>query len=430
MHINDKFEPEYSTNAKDVQTSILKIFDEGLEALQNVVLLEQKLLPQLFKSNQKLHLKVPVRPRERPEKPDPANKRQLPDPNTWIYEAFTNLQSRLSETLEPLDQYLSTLKKYSNEFKLDPLAIIKTMDDEENPPEADVLKKDVLLHQKEAARLMLEIPDSIIVSMFQVNVGTIRDEICKKHQMIAEQEIELIAKMAKRMANATIDSFYKINDKINSSPNNIEELSQIRDFMGSVPSEIEKLDVSIKQGMQVYAILEEFKYTFAEEDDYDKQWRLYGSPNDTKAVIGRQIAALEKEKDKFVNLMQQEQGDFDGKVAEIASKVTSFTQYVEMDNFEEIAQNARDVKAKLDWGIENAKMYNNRECLTGQDETNYDNINATVKDFEPFYNLWTTTDQWKKSHHSWLNDGFDQMDAVALEEIVENAEKTMNKVIR
>jgi dynein heavy chain len=95
--------------------------------------------------------------------------------------------------------------------------------------------------------------------------------------------------MAKRMANATIDSFYKINDKINSSPNNIEELSQIRDFMQSVPSEIEKLDVSIKQGMQVYQILEEFKYTFAEEDDYDKQWRLYGSPNDTKSVIGKQI---------------------------------------------------------------------------------------------------------------------------------------------
>jgi len=65
-----------------------------------------------------------------------------------------------------------------------------------------------------------------------------------------------------------------------------------------------------------------------------------------------------------------------------------------MENFEDIAANARDVKAKLDWSLENGKMYNNRECLTGQDETNYDNITATVKDFEPFYSLWTTTDQW------------------------------------
>ncbi len=55
--------------------------------------------------------------------------------------------------------------------------------------------------------------------------------------------------------------------------------------------------------MQVYKILEEFKYSFSDDDDYEKQWRLYGSPNDTKSVIGRQMAALEKEKDKFVNLM-------------------------------------------------------------------------------------------------------------------------------
>lgn len=135
---------------------------------------------------------------------------------------------------------------------------------------------------------MKEIPDSIIVSMFQINVGTIRDEICRKHNMIAEAEIEIIAKQAKRMANATIDAFYKINDKINSSPSNINELAALKDFFDTVPAETEKLDVQIKQGMQVYAILEEFKYTFAEEEDYDKQWRLFGSPNETKSQIVRQ----------------------------------------------------------------------------------------------------------------------------------------------
>lgn len=76
--------------------------------------------------------------------------------------------------------------------------------------------------------------------------------------------------MAKRMANNTIDAFFKINDKINSSPKDIEELSQIRDFMQSVPAEIEKLDGQIRLGMQVYGILEEFKYAFADEEDYDK----------------------------------------------------------------------------------------------------------------------------------------------------------------
>jgi len=37
------------------------------------------------------------------------------------------------------------------------------------------------------------------------------------------------------MANSTIEAFYKINDRINSSPKDIEELSEIREFMLSVP---------------------------------------------------------------------------------------------------------------------------------------------------------------------------------------------------
>ena len=91
-----------------------------------------------------------------------------------------------------------------------------------------------------------------------------------KHVKIANDEIELLSKIAKRMANNTIEAFYKINDKINSSPKDIEELSSIRDYMASVPQEIEKLDGQIKLGMQVYKILEDFKYKYHDEEDYDK----------------------------------------------------------------------------------------------------------------------------------------------------------------
>jgi hypothetical protein len=40
--------------------------------------------------------------------------------------------------------------------------------------------------------------------------------------------------------------------------------------------------------MQIYQILEEFKYSFSDEQDYDMQWRLFGSPLDTKMYVERQ----------------------------------------------------------------------------------------------------------------------------------------------
>jgi hypothetical protein len=59
--------------------------------------------------------------------------------------------------------------------------------------------------------------------------------------------------------------------------------------------------------MKVYGILEEFQFEFPEAEDFDRQWRLFGSPGDTKDKMSKQGNYLDKEKDKFVNIMQQDQ---------------------------------------------------------------------------------------------------------------------------
>lgn len=100
-----------------------------------------------------------MKPETMPVTPDPNNKRLLPDENAWIYEAYVQLRSTINESLDPLTAYLETFKKFKPEYQLDVVAYLKTMDDEENPPEADNLRKDVIFHRKEALRLAQEIPD-------------------------------------------------------------------------------------------------------------------------------------------------------------------------------------------------------------------------------------------------------------------------------
>jgi len=55
-----------------------------------------------------------------PDVPDHNDKRALPDENTWIYVAYEKLEKKISESIEPLNAYLKTLKKYDAEYKLDP----------------------------------------------------------------------------------------------------------------------------------------------------------------------------------------------------------------------------------------------------------------------------------------------------------------------
>jgi translation initiation factor IF-2 len=83
-------------------------------------------------------------------------------------------------------------------------------------------------------------------------------------------------------------------------PTNIEELSQIRQYMAEVPITIEKKQVDIKKCTDIYDMLNDFQYAFTEEEDADKRWRMFGSPQETVQKIARQNVFLDKEKEKFV----------------------------------------------------------------------------------------------------------------------------------
>mmetsp|Transcript_9535 Transcript_9535/g.9123 ORF Transcript_9535/g.9123 Transcript_9535/m.9123 type:complete len:110 (-) Transcript_9535:2427-2756(-) len=109
------------------------------------------------------------------------------------------------------------------------------------------------------------------------------------------------------MANELLDIFEKMDMKIQSAPKDIEELTSIKDFMANVPMEIEKLATDIKNAMGVYDILDYFGYKFSDDDDFDKKWRVFGSPSDTLKKISVQQGYLDREKDKFISQMQGQQ---------------------------------------------------------------------------------------------------------------------------
>lgn len=68
-----------------------------------------------------------------------------------------------------------------------------------------------------------------------------REALAGKHRKIAEEEIEIIAKTARNQTNKLLKRFKEWHDIIEKSPQNIEELNEIREFMTKVPIEIKKI---------------------------------------------------------------------------------------------------------------------------------------------------------------------------------------------
>jgi hypothetical protein len=73
---------------------------------------------------------------------------------------------------------------------------------------------------------------------------------------------------------------------------------------------------------------------------------------------------------------------------------------------------AKNIKQKCDEANEKSKKINNREGLVSKDDpTDYTSIQAMIKEFKPYYDMWTWVETYRKSKESWLNDAFDDLDA-------------------
>jgi hypothetical protein len=94
-----------------------------------------------------MFLKATVKPDMKPDELDPNDKKSLPDENAWVFDAYFRLRDGLEGAIAPLEFYIRTYDKYDKEYKLDPAAVIKKLDDDDNPPDIDFLRKDVIFHQ-------------------------------------------------------------------------------------------------------------------------------------------------------------------------------------------------------------------------------------------------------------------------------------------
>lgn len=182
-----------------------------------------------------------------------------------------------------------------------------------------------------------EIPEEITVSVFKISTKVIRDNLAAKHAQIANEQIILISKIAKQNSFKLLAEFDKYNEKVEGIPKNIEELSVIKDFMQSLPNELEKQATQIKNCIQVYETLDLFQHRFEDEEDQDRMFQVISAPRETIERIEKQQGYLEKEKEKFVKQMDNNKTDFSSQIMELENLTATFKQYQDPEQFEEVS---------------------------------------------------------------------------------------------
>jgi dynein heavy chain len=86
--------------------------------------------------------------------------------------------------------------------------------------------------------------------------------------------------------------------------------------------------------------------------------------------------------------------------------------------------------AKIQEYIELSRQFNSREFAVGKDPTDYSAVQTMLRDFNPYYNLWKTTNNWHNLENKWKTGAWDELSPTEVEEEFENSLKVINQVFR
>ena len=125
-----------------------------------------------------------------------------------------------------------------------------------------------------------------------------------------------------------------------------------------------------------------------------------------------------------------DQTNFTGELATLETTISTLSQYQDINQSHEVSEILRTIHKRMQDSLQKAKKFANRERLMALNETDYSYLTQLAKEYEPYYNLWTTADDWFKNHHLWLTQPWSELNAPDMEEKVSTYIKTINKVIR
>ncbi|CAJ1398655.1 unnamed protein product [Effrenium voratum] len=408
-HSEDKQNFVYSSDGVQVIDVCKKVLELGLQSL-DVPQLDALVVPQLFRTV--VHKQV-------------LSTVEMTEP--WVVQRQELLVEKLGRTLPSLTEFIQLFEPYQTLLRLDPVEYVKEKALAEiNTEEARQL---ILEHIEEEQQVLDAIPETTVLGLFEVHCSEIRKVLASRHRKIVELMEDMLLQRFRDSAQEVADIFAGIFAQLRKAPKNIEQSTELREFMSGVPAEVAKASPDIQKCIQIYAVLEGFAVKLTSDDAYQR-WRVYACPKQTFDLMGQVEHELVKAEKGYLKDMQQEQTDFDENLVDLAGIVDSFAQYSNLANIKEIYDNVESVNERLKLASTQAKLFNSREALFGQESSDYSHLQQLQKEWEPFSNLWVTAYHWLEDSEKWMNGPFQEMDAKYCEQSVTTGAKTLFKTVK
>eukprot|EP01041_Mallomonas_annulata_P000832 gene832-1621_t len=404
----------------DFKEAVLRAFDNILLELQDVPHVQKFVLDRIFW-------------------PQPRFVSTCTEETDWVVEARAQVADAVSSALEPLQAYVLLFQKYDEFLNMDTASYIKSkINVIRKDPDSKELELPVTINLMSVVTVLdyhrsqlKEIESKIPLyprecGLFQIDVSGVRHMLLGKHSEIMHSILSTHVMHCREVAQYLDDEFRKILKTLAKRPENIEQLTELEEYIQSMSTILPPLQSGILEMMDYNSVHEQFHFKVDLEHTVFK-WSVFGMPAKVMQKCTEVIDSNVHIKRRFLEEMHEEQSVFSRSLIEIETEVQSLDAYVDIGEVVFVSDRVRAVEKKLQTALEKSRLFNSREGLFGKDITDYESLNRIMKMFEPYANLWITAKDWTESYEIWTKGRFLDLDADEVEKKVDKFYSAINK---
>lgn len=400
---------QLSTPVEPFKEAILGIFNDGISHTYGIPDIEPLLMPKLF------WVGTP-------------QLESVDQQEEWLNKIRMGMATAIDAHKSVLMSYVAMYEKFNDLAILDVEKYLEEFMNEAR--DVSAIRSECLKHMKRRDEIEASVPSEVVIGLFHIDTGTARSFLLDKLNLMTKALLEHLGKSLRKAADAVCKEYVEISAKLTEPCDGIEPLDEKETWMKSeMPELIKQLRARGSKALDDWDLLAEFKMEMSDED-FLVRWKTYGWP---KKLEGVQAEVLEKnveERERFKQNLVGNIQEFASRLNNLQKTVGGFYNHTDLKKTEAIAVDVRKIAASLAEAQKDASTYNVRQRLFGMPVTEYTELSKTVREFEPYKNLWLTTDDWIKSHKKWMSNTFTSLDPEALEQQINTASKVIHKCTR
>ncbi|KAH7827931.1 dynein haevy chain 8, inner dynein arm 4 [Monocercomonoides exilis] len=337
------------------------------------------------------------------------------------------LKAALTRAVEPLKEYVATFAPIHTTLSIDTAKLAEEICTPQKSP-SEIAQK-VKEYRQKASEVDTLIPNEMNLGLFMVSCVKIKQMLTKKYQDMARALIDAMGNRVMEQADALISKYQAILSKMTERPRNAEELVQKKEFLATIPKELNALQPELDAMKETYDTLEQFDHTFT-EDEFKKHWSGYGWAKQILGECEETEQNLMRHQKIFEEQLISNQEKFARQLQEVTIMVSRLSRHANFDRVDEVYQEVSKLDVQLEDMKKKQKEFSLNEGLLGREITEYPELNSTAKKFDGYNLLWSTANNWSHWAVEWREAKFNEIDAVQMDTQLSKALSNMQRCIK